>query len=175
MATSRKALAAGLVAALVSTSAFAPDFSVLLGGTTELQQRVDLEAAQSARAAQAFGSSLGAAERRELQASCTALVANENDAGAQRRLQEYLSRYKDNNPEAVLRFCLDPSFRQLSSELQASAQSLRRASGGGSGSTARADTTLEDRLQQQQRKYTTLSNIMKTRHDTAKNSIGNVR
>jgi hypothetical protein len=173
MATWKTALAAGLVTAFVSTSAFAPDFSVLLGGTSELQQRVEAEAARSARAAQAFGSSLGAAERRELQQSCTALVANPNDAGAQRRLQEYRSRYKDNNLEAVLRFCLDPSYRQLQSELQASVQSLRQASGGGN--AARADTTLEDRLLQQQRTYTSISNVMKTRHDTAKNSIGNIR
>jgi hypothetical protein len=170
MATLKTTLAAGLVAALVSTSAFAPDFSVLLGGTAELQQRVEAEAAQSARAAQAFGSSLSAGDRRGLQGTCTALVANANDATAQRRLQEYLSRYKDDNPQAVLRFCLDPSYRQLQSGLQASVESLRAGRSG-----EQASAALEETIERQRRTFTTISNIMKTRHDTAKNSIGNVR
>jgi hypothetical protein len=101
------------------------------------------------------------------------LVANANDADARRRLQIYLSRYQDNNPEAVLRFCLDPSYRQLQAELEASSQSLERASRGGA--AARAGATTEDRLEQQQRMYQSISNVMKTKHDTAKNSISNVR
>jgi hypothetical protein len=173
MATWKIALAAGLAMALVSTSAFAPDFSVLLGGSTDLQQRVEAEAAKSARAAQAFGNSLSAAERRDLQGACTALVANSNDARAQSRLREYLMRYKDNNQEAVLRTCLDPAYRQLQSDLEANSQAIRRASSRSSDEQALVD--LESKLQQQNRSYTAISNIMKTKHDTARNAINNVR
>ena len=34
---------------------------------------------------------------------------------------------------------------------------------------------LQERVQEESRRFQTLSNVMKTRHDTAKNSIGNVR
>ena len=173
MATWKIALAAGLAMALVSTSAFAPDFSVLLGGSTDLQQRVEAEAARSARAAQAFGNSLSAAERRDLQGACTALVANPNDARAQGRLREYLTRYKDNNQEAVLRACLDPAYKQLQSDLEGNSRAIRRASSGSSDEQALID--LESKLQQQNRSYTAISNIMKTKHDTARNAINNVR
>jgi hypothetical protein len=157
---------------LVSTSAFAPDFSVLLGGSSNLQQRVEAEAAKSSRAAQAFGNSLSAAEGLELQRACTALVADSSDARAQLRLQQFMSRYKDNNPDAILRFCLDPSYTQLQSELRANAQAIRRASSAGD---PQASVDFEGKLQQQQQTYQAISNVMKTKHDTAKNSINNVR
>jgi hypothetical protein len=37
------------------------------------------------------------------------------------------------------------------------------------------NAALESTLQQQQRTFSSISNVMKTRHDTAKNSISNVR
>jgi len=172
MATWKTALATGVAMGLVSTSAFAPDFSVLLGGSSDLQQRVAADATKSARAALVFGNSLSVAERRDLQRACTALVADSSDAQAQLRLREFMSRYKDNTPDAILRFCLDPSYTQLQSELQANAQAIRRASSAGD---RQASVDLEGRLQQQQQTYQAISNVMKTKHDTAKNSIGNVR
>lgn len=35
--------------------------------------------------------------------------------------------------------------------------------------------TLQSQMQSENRKFTTLSNVMKTRHDTAKNAINNIR
>ena len=35
--------------------------------------------------------------------------------------------------------------------------------------------TLQNNMQQENQKFSTLSNVMKVRHDTAKNSISNVR
>ena len=34
---------------------------------------------------------------------------------------------------------------------------------------------LQEKMQNENRQFTTLSNVMKTKHDTAKNSISNVR
>jgi hypothetical protein len=172
MVTWKIALATGFAAVLVSMRAFAPDFGVLLGGTNALQQTVEAEAAKADRAAQTFGNGLSPADRRDLQRTCTALVANAGDLQAQRRLQELMARHGDNNPDAVLRFCLDPSYKQLQSELQASAEGLRR---GRRGSNPEASVELQDNLQRQQRAFQAISNVMKTKHDTAKNSISNVR
>ena len=35
--------------------------------------------------------------------------------------------------------------------------------------------TLQEKMQNESRQFTTLRNVMKTKHDTAKNSISNVR
>lgn len=174
MAFSRRWLGIGSILALVSTSAYAPDFSVLLGGNSQLQRQLDVEAASSARSAQAFGASLTAMDRRDLQATCTALVANPGDAQAQARLQTFLSRYKDNDPAAVLRFCLDPAISRLNSELQASRQGLERMTAARAADDGR-NAALESTLKRQQQTFSSISNVMKTRHDTAKNSISNVR
>jgi hypothetical protein len=174
MAGSRFGFVIGSVLFLVSTSAFAPDFSVLLGGTGRLQSQLEAEAARSARSAQAFGASLTAMDRRDLQGTCSALVANPGDTQAQAKLQSFLSRYKDNTPEAVLRFCLDPAIARLNGELQASRQSLERMTAARAADDGR-NAALETTLQQQQRTFTTISNVMKTKHDTAKNAISNVR
>jgi hypothetical protein len=34
---------------------------------------------------------------------------------------------------------------------------------------------LQSRMEQENRQFTTVSNVMKTRHDTVKNSISNIR
>jgi hypothetical protein len=151
----------------------ATNFGVLLGGTTELQHQLEIEAAKSARAAQAFGATLSAADRRELQGACAALVANPSDAAASRTLAQMMSRYKDNSAEAIVRFCLDPTFKQLQAELQSSRQTLERM--GTADGDAQASIDLQNTLQRQQQTLTMISNVMKTKHDTAKNSISNVR
>lgn len=174
MARSRFGLVVGSIFALVSTSAFAPDFSVLLGGTGQLQRQLEAEAARSARNAQAFGASLSATDRRDLQGTCSALVANPGDTQAQTKLQNFLSRYRDNSPEAVLRFCLDPAIGRLNGDLQASRQGLERMTAERAADDGR-NVALENRLQQQQQTFSSISNVMKTRHDTAKNAISNVR
>ena len=151
----------------------ATNFGVLLGDARALQQEVERDAARAAGAARAFGNRLAAAERRDLESACRAVVASEEDAQAQRQLQELLARHPDADPDAVLRFCLDPAYAELRSEVAATVRTLDRMRASGSDMQAHLD--LQNTLQQQQRKFTTLSNVMKTRHDTAKNSIGNVR
>lgn len=149
----------------------ATNFGVLLGEASALQQAVDGDAARSAAAAQAFGTRLAGAERRELQGACAGLVANEDDARAKQRLTALLARYKNTAPETVLRFCLDNQYGQLRSDVAASVRAVERAARG----EAQANVDLQNALQQQQRAYTTLSNVMKMRHDVAKNAINNVR
>jgi hypothetical protein len=150
----------------------ATNFGVLLGGTTELQHQLEAEAAKSARAAQAFGASLSAADRRGLQSACRALVADPNDAAANRQLEELMARYRDNNAEAIMRFCLEPTIAQLRAELEASRQALEHID---AGNETQANVDLQNKLQQQQQTFSSISNVMKTKHDTAKNSIQNVR
>jgi hypothetical protein len=162
-----------VAACLFSARAFAPDFSVLLGGADDLHERVTADAAIFARAAQAFGKTLSAGERRDLQSACSALVANQRNTRAQQRLQELLVRHQDHDREAVLRFCLDPAYQQLQSELDTSTQALRGPDARDVDDRAKA--ALETSLAQQHRRYTAISNIMKTKHDVAKNSINNVR
>jgi hypothetical protein len=36
-------------------------------------------------------------------------------------------------------------------------------------------TRLQDRVREESQRFQTISNVMKTKHDTAKNSIGNLR
>jgi len=163
---------AGLVLCLASASAFAPDFSVLLGGTGELQRQLEREAAKSARAAQAFGASLSAADRGELQGACTAIADDPNDAAAQGRLASVMSRHRDRSAEAIVRFCLDPVIVKLRDELRASRLELERLD---TGRGAQANAALDGRVQRQRQVFTTISNVMKTKHDTVKNSISNVR
>jgi hypothetical protein len=151
----------------------ASNFGVLLGGTTELQRQLETEAAKSARAAQTFGTSLSAADRRDLQSACSALVANPDDATASRQLEQIMSRYRDNNAEAIMRFCLEPTIAQLRAELQASRQTLERL--GTAGGEAQANIDMQNKLQQQQQTFSSISNVMKTKHDTAKNSVSNIR
>jgi hypothetical protein len=43
------------------------------------------------------------------------------------------------------------------------------------GGDAQANIDLQNTLQKQQQTFQTISNVMKTKHDTAKNSISNVR
>ena len=173
-----------LLAALASTSVAAQDvrapsaaqatnFGVLLGDASGLQQEVERDAARSAGAATVFGNRLAASARRDLHDACRAVVASEDDSRAQRRLQDLLARYRDADPDAVLRFCLDPAYTALRNEVAASVQALERMRASGRDSQASLD--LQNTLQRQRRMFTTLSNVMKTRHDTAKNSIGNVR
>lgn len=165
-------VALGFVCASVCASAEARA-GALLSATIELEDALAIEAARSERGAQAFGASLSAADRRELQGACTALVANPSDAAARRRLELMMSRYRDNNAAVITRYCLEPAITQLRSDLQASQQALERLSAAGGG--AQADIDLQNVLQKQQQTFTMISNIMKTKHDTAKNSISNVR
>lgn len=173
MARWKTTLMTGLVLGMIATHAFAANSGGLLDSARELQESIAADAARSAHEAQAFGSTLSAKDRRELQNTCTALVRNERNARAQRQLQEFLSEYKDHDPNAVLRFCLDPAYRQLQTRLQTSMRSIERLNTFSAGddelfpSDDSQLATVENRLQQENRMYTTISNIMKTRHDTS--------
>lgn len=92
---------------------------------------------------------------------------------AQRRLQSLLARYEATDSQTVLRFCLDRSYARLRNEIAVSVSALDRIKA--SGAEAEANIELQSSLQRQQQTLTTLRNIMKTRHDTAKNAISNVR
>lgn len=158
---------------IVGRRAQATSFSILLDDARALQQAIDRDATRSAAAAQTFGERIEQSDRHALQHACAALVTNERDEQAQRRLQEVLARHRDTDSDAVLRLCLDPHYRQLQSDVAAIVQALerKRASDG----QAESDPALSAALQRQQSVFTTLGNVMKTRHDTAKNSISNVR
>jgi hypothetical protein len=152
----------------------ATSFGVLLGGTTELGQQLEIEAARSVSAAQAFRAVVSPADGRLLQTACAALVANPGDARAADALRQAMARYPNQDAEAITRFCVEPTIDKLRGELRASRQTLERLNGAGGGAT-QANVDLQNVLQQQQRIFTTISNVMKTKHDTAKNSISNVR
>jgi hypothetical protein len=149
------------------------DLGAIHADATALRQNIEDEATRLADAARIFGSRLTAAERRDLQGACESVVANEGDARTQRRLQSLLTRYEATDPETVLRFCLDPAYARLRTEIAATVSGVERI--GASGINAQANIEMQNSLQQQQRLFTTLSNIMKTKHDTAKNAISNVR
>jgi hypothetical protein len=150
----------------------ATNFGVLLGGTTDLERQLGIEAAKSTRAAQAFRGVVSPADSGQLQSACAALVANPGDPSATDALRQAMARYSSHNAEAIMRFCLDPTIAALRGELQASRQTLERMSAGGD---AQANIDLQNTLQKQQQTFQTISNVMKTKHDTAKNSISNVR
>lgn len=158
------------------------DRNALLVQTRELQQQVDSDAARRADAANAFSSSLTTAQRRELQSTCSTLIDDDSDVRAQRRLQALIEKHSDHNPDAVLRFCLDPAYRQLQRSLQNSVQSLERSrpvpedklnTAGEDSQLANVD--LQNALQQQNQRFATIRALIKARHDTAKNAISNVR
>jgi hypothetical protein len=149
------------------------DFGAMHADATALRQEIEDETTRFADAARIFGSRLTAAERRDLQGACESAVASEGNARTQRRLQSLLARYETTDSEAVLRFCLDPSYARLRNEIAATVSALERMRA--SGAEAEANIEMQNSLQRQQRTFMTLSNIMKTKHDTAKNSISNVR
>jgi len=89
-----------------------------------------------------------------------------------------------------LRADLDKLIQVHNSYCQA-AESLAAAAGGGSGQRQMMDATkqmqqmnqsfnlqylqLQQKMQADNRQFTLMSNIMKTKHDTAKNAINNIR
>jgi hypothetical protein len=150
----------------------ATNFGVLLGGTTELERQLEIEAAKSARGAQAFRAVVSAADGRQLQSACARLAAGAGGASATDVLRQTMVRYASHDAEAIMRFCLEPTIAALRGQLQASRQTLERLSAGGD---AQANVDLQNTLQKQQQAFQTISNVMKTKHDTAKNSISNVR
>jgi len=151
----------------------ATNFGVLLGGTTDLERQLEIEAAKSARGAQAFRRVVSPADGRQLQSACAALVANPGDASATDALRQAMARYSSHDAEAIVRFCLEPTIAALRGGLQASRQALERLNA--AGGDAQANVDLQNTLQKQQQAFQTISNVMKTKHDTAKNSISNVR
>ena len=151
----------------------ATNFGVLLGGTTELEQRLEVEAAQPASAAQAFRAFVSPADGRKLQSACAALVANPGDARATAALRETMASYSTHAADGIMRFCLEPTIGELRRELLASRQTLERTAA--SAGDLPADAEPENLLRRQQQKFQTISNVLKTKHDTAKNSISNVR
>jgi hypothetical protein len=151
----------------------ATNFGVLLGGTTELEQQLEIEAAKSAGAAQAFRAGVSPADGRQLHSACATLVANPSDARATDALRQAMARYPNHGAEAIMRFCLEPTIAALRGELKTSRQTLERLNA--AGGDAQANVDLQNALQKQQRRMSTISNVMKTKHDTAKNSISNVR
>jgi hypothetical protein len=151
----------------------ATNFGVLLGGTTELERQLELEAGKSPQTVQAFRTVVSSADGRQLQSACTALVANPGDASATGALRQAMARYSSHDAEAIMRFCLEPTIAALRGELLASRRTLERLSAAGGDTQANID--LQNVLQKQQQTLQTISNVMKTKHDTAKNSISNVR
>jgi hypothetical protein len=149
------------------------DLGAMHADATALRQEIEEETMRFAGAAQTFGSRLTAAERRDLQDACESVVASEDNARMQRGLQSLLARYETTASETVLRFCLDSSYARLRNEIAATVSALERMRA--SGAEAQANIEIQNSLQRQQRTFTTLSNIMKTKHDTAKNSVSNVR
>jgi hypothetical protein len=144
----------------------------LLAGTIELEDQLAVEAAQSAADAGTFGAGLSPAATRQLQGICTTLVANPDDTAAIEALQQALGVYARQNPEAVTRFCLEPAISQLQGELASSRESIGRLD---ADSQAQANIDLQNILQKQQQTLAAISTVLGTKHDTAKNSISNVR
>ena len=151
----------------------ATNFGVLLGGTTEAEQQLEIEAAKSARAAQAFRASVSPTDGRQLQSACATLVASPSDARATDSLQQAMARYPNHDAEAIMRFCLEPTLAELRGELQTSRRTLERLNA--AGGDAQANVDLQNVLQKQQQRIATINNVMKTKHDTVKNSISNIR
>lgn len=149
------------------------DLGTIHADASSLRHEIEDEATRFADAARIFGSRLTAAERRELQRACEQVVASEGDARMQQRLQALLARYEAMESETVLRFCLEPSYARLRAEMAATVSTLERLRA--SGTETEVNIELQNSLQRQQQTFTTLSNIMKTKHDTAKNAISNIR
>ena len=163
MATMMIRTLTGLALGFATASVFAQDVSQLLDATIELQRRLESDTARSERAAQSFGASLSAAERRELQSACTALASNANDAAARQRLEVMRSRYRDNSTEAIMRFCLEPTISRLRTDLRASRQTLERLNAAGLDTEATAD--LRSTHQKQRQLEQMISNSMKADND----------
>jgi hypothetical protein len=132
--------------------------STLLAATQALQQRVDREAAAHADAAREFGESLIAADRREIQSTCSTLAADPDHAEARQRLERFLAKYRDQNPTIVAQFCLDRSYKRLESELAASARATGRRLAL-VGSSASDTDDLERALESQQERLERLHNV----------------
>lgn len=144
----------------------------LLAGTAEIERQLAAAAATSAGDAAAFGAGLSRAAATELQAICSSLVANPGDTAAGEALQQALGVHARRSPETVTRFCLEPAIASLRGELESSMQALDRLA---ADDATQANIDLQNVLQKQQQTMAGIAAVLRTKHDTAKNAINNVR
>lgn len=173
MAAIRARFIVGAAAALASAYTFAQDFGVLLQSSTELLAQVQAEADRTALAARELGRAMSVAEREAMQTACTAVVAAPGDTAAERRLQRLLTRYRDSDPEALMRLCLDPVYRRLQSDIRTTAMGLERAQT--IGGALRSEAELEERLKEQQRVFETIGEVSRKMPEAAQSASGRRR
>lgn len=154
-------------AALPSVSAAEqPSRTALLTNARSLQQSVDMEIAKTS-AAQKFAASLSAADAQALQGVCREAVARPTDAKVRQRFEESVARYRAAGADAIVSYCLAPSYQQLRRDVQGTADKLN--SQGDDAQLANVD--LQNILQKQQQTLQMMSNISKMLYDTAASVI----
>lgn len=173
MAAIKPRLIVAAAAAFASAAALGQDFGSLLRAGTELLAEVQAEADRTALAARELGRAMSVPDREALQAACTAVVAAPDDVAAERRLQRLLARYRDSDPEALMRLCLDPAYRRLQSDIRTTTMGLERAQT--IGGALRSEAELEERLEEQRRTFETIGAVSRQMPEAAGSGGGGRR
>jgi len=161
---------AGAVAALASAPSFAAEPDALLRASTDLLAAVQAEADRTALAARELGRGMSVRDREALQSACSAVVAAPDDVRAERRLRQQLGRYRNADPDALLRLCLDPAYRRLQSDIRTTAVGLERLQT--TGVSLRTGEELEQQFEEQRRRFEIIQSVARMLDDAARDGPG---
>src|SRR5690606_16093032 len=105
-----------------------------------------------------------------LQSACSAVVAAPDDVRAERRLRQQLGRYRNADPDALLRLCLDPAYRRLQSDIRTTAVGLERLQT--TGVSLRTGEELEQQFEEQRRRFEIIQSVARMLDDAARDGPG---
>lgn len=137
--------------------------AVLLTNARALQTSVDMEIAK-ASTAQKLAASLTTADAQALQAVCRETLARPTDGRLRQRFEELVARNRRAGADAIVSYCLSPSYQQLRREVQGTTSKLESQN---SDDAQLANVDLQNTLQKQQQTLQMMSNISKMLYDTA--------
>jgi hypothetical protein len=162
------------IALICFAAAAAPAFSApdqpgrgaLLTTARSLQRDVDMEIAKASQS-QKLAASLSPADGPALQAVCRETLARPADARLRQQFEQLVARNRSTGAEAIVSYCLAPSYQQLRRDVQSTADKLNSV-----GDDAQlANVDLQNVLQKQQQTLQMMSNISKMLYDTATSVI----
>ncbi|MFI2811131.1 MULTISPECIES: hypothetical protein [Microbulbifer] len=133
----------------------------LLEEQRQLEEKLVAVLEDPSGAARAFGQLLSAGDRRQLQAGCSSLARDPDNARARTLLQDFIDRYSEQPRRVIARYCFGPSLNQLHQEVRATRRALQqRPAASQVGEFDFRFQRLEGEAQEAQQRFTAIRRIM---------------